>query len=182
MTASQAVGYSLFTIHPSRLVGLKDPRAPAANSYNSPMKRTLRLILLASVLSVSLIAAASPNVVGHWKGKLHLGSMPSTQNDQQKQFMAQMVKMMSKMTINLDLKRDHTYSVNVTGLPQNSGKQSDTSDHGTWTQSGNKLILKGGKHMQSRGKQSQEFSVSSDGKKITASDPAGHGTVVFTKG
>ncbi len=110
---------------------------------------------------------------------MHFSSPPGgATNPQQQQMMAQMKAAMEKMTLTLDLKKDHTYTVHMTGGPTGGGEH---SDHGTWSQSGNKVTLTGSKDVR-RGRNSQEFALSKDGKTMSFNVPNGQGNVVFTRG
>ena len=145
------------------------------------MNTTRRLLVGLAAISLCALSLAS-NPVGHWRGKIHLDAskMPkSSQMDaeQQKKFMAQMKTMMEKMVIELNLKKDHTFIVHVTGAPNQAGSQ---DQHGTWSQKGDTLTLTGSKDT-SHGKGSQNFHISHNGKILTLDSKEGPGSLTFTR-
>lgn len=92
-------------------------------------------------------AAMAQNVVGAWKGKMDLdmSAMPQGQNAEQQKAMVEMVKkMMGNMSMNLTLNANKTFSMVVTGIPQNpqsKEKMKDQTAKGKWTQVGSKITL-----------------------------------------
>jgi len=139
-----------------------------------------RLFVIATALLMAGIAAAS-NPVGHWKGKIHLDASKMPQSggntEQNKKFMAQMKSMMEKMTILLDIKKDHTFSVQVNGGPNSNSKK---EQHGTWSQKGDMLTLTDSNEKSSK-HNSQNFRLSHNGKILTLESAGVPGNVTFTR-
>jgi hypothetical protein len=136
--------------------------------------KNIRMALVAVVALLSLTAMASAqNVVGNWKGKLVIDekSMPKMEG-QQAAMMKQMMDNMKKMSFVLDLKKDKTFTVIVKGLDVKADQQPKPQT-GKWVQKGNKIELSGDGANQ-RG-QTQVFTLSKDGKKLSQTLPAGQG-------
>ena len=111
-----------------------------------------KFVLTSFALALTLSAYAA-DATGKWNGKLNMdlsgirkmiqqkaASAPSdkkAQIAQQVKMLDQTEKVMSKATISLELKKDHTLSITQTtgGKPQ--------SDKGKWTQTGNKIKMFG---------------------------------------
>lgn len=139
------------------------------------MKTAPKLLAAVAALSIASISLAQ-NVTGAWKGKMDLdmSALPKTQNAEQQKAMVEMVKkMMGNMTMNLTLNANKTFSMVVTGIPQNpqSGqKVKDQTAKGTWSMSAGKITLKvteaNGEKPKGENKP-QVLTVAKDGKSLT---------------
>lgn len=137
----------------------------------------LNIRRIAAVIAGVALATASfaASVVGTWHGHFDLSQFkaPAGMDPHQVQ---QSRDMMSKVKITLTFKGDKTYSTTFVGLPG-----SNAPHNGTWTQAGNAVTTKPSKAPQ-RGPSTLTFTLSRDGKSLTAS-PQGSGgvRVVFTR-
>ncbi len=150
------------------------------------MNKFLKVSLAVTTAAIMTAAIASTNVTGAWKGKilLDVSKMPKAQNPQQQQMMDGVLAGIKKMSINLSLNANKTFTMSASGLPQNAPNK---KAEGTWTQSGNALTLKITKEDGKAPTMKQEpqvITVSADGKTLTMvpknAGPMG-GKIVFTR-
>jgi hypothetical protein len=94
--------------------------------------------------------------------------------------------MMKKMSFNLTMKADKTYTISVEGLPQ-AQSSSNSKDSGNWSQSGKTITLKSTKKENKgpNGDKPQTLTLSADGKTLSMAIPTGPGgpggAIVFKK-
>lgn len=122
------------------------------------MKNFCRLATILCVCALSL-AAFAQNVTGKWKGKIDLSAIKATTDTEKKQ-LAMMKQMLEKTYLNLDLKANKSYSVEIGGFPGQKPK----TESGTWSQSGRTITVKG--------KKTESMTVSADGKTLTMIPPS----------
>jgi hypothetical protein len=133
-------------------------------------------VWMAAVCSVALISAAfAGSPVGKWKGKISasIPKLPESATAEQKKQVADGMAMIAKMVIEMDVKADKTYTVNITGGPQSQPPQK-----GNWSQKGNVVIFTSQKNQSG-----QKMNLSNDGKTMKASMGSGAqgASVTFTR-
>ena len=95
---------------------------------------------------------------------------------QQKAMVEQQLGTVRNIVLLLDLKSNKTYTLKVTGAPQQP--KGDQGDNGSWTQSGNTITFKSAKN---KTEKAQTIKVAPNGKSMTLIAPGGQGKVVFTR-
>src|SRR5262249_35570637 len=83
-----------------------------------------------AVLTLATVAAFAQSPVGSWKGKISVdtSAMPKPQNAQQADMIKKAMDAVSKITLQLNLKGDKTYTISV---PPMMGQPAHTSE-GKW--------------------------------------------------
>lgn len=154
--------------------------------YTPAMKNSLRTFLVLTLAATCALAFAQ-NVTGAWKGKIKMdmSKMPAPKDEQGKKMMAQVKDMMAKITINLTLNANKTYTIKATGIP---GKEASQTSEGTWSQSGKSITVtptkENGKKATGENAKKQTLTISADGKTISMMVPgAGQmgGSIIFTR-
>jgi hypothetical protein len=131
------------------------------------MKNFSRLALVGAALFVTC-AAMAQSAVGTWSGKLDLSAVKA-KTDQEKQQIEMAKTMLANMVITVVLKKDKTCTMSMSGVP--NGPDGPKEQKGTWTQSGKSVTVK-----QNSGKgKPMVFTMSADGKSMTAVPPADEG-------
>jgi hypothetical protein len=131
---------------------------------------------MATSVAAVVAAGAFASPVGKWKGKVSINPKlpPNLTAEQKKQVDAQLA-MIRQMTIEMDVKRDKTYTVKTVG-----GPQANKPETGKWSANGNKV-----KFTSPRNAEGQEMVLSSDKKTMTATIPSPQGQppvkIVFTR-
>ena len=133
----------------------------------------------AAVAAVCLgsIAVAAPTPVGKWNGNIDASGikLPTPKTDAEKQQMKTGLAMLTKIKILLVFKADKTYTATMTNP---NGQTSN--NNGTWTQEGMTIKTKG------KNGNSTSMTLSADGRRMTATPPAGPGApaglkIILTK-
>lgn len=132
---------------------------------------------MATGVAAVVAAGAFASPVGKWKGKVNIAppKLPANLTAEQKQQVEAQLAMIKKMTIEMDVKRDNTYTVRTVG-----GPQAPKPETGKWSATGNKV-----KFTSPRNAQGQEMVLSGDKKTMTATIPSQQGQppvkIVFTR-
>ncbi|MBS1716056.1 MAG: hypothetical protein JST30_17145 [Armatimonadetes bacterium] len=123
---------------------------------------------LAAVLVSSFVlvlSAFAADATGSWSGKIQMdvSKLPAEAK-------AQATKALAKVKVTMVFKKDKTFTSKVTGSPDGV----DHATSGTWSQSGDKVVLKAktrdGKSAPTS--QAQTFTISADGKKMSSTTRA----------
>ena len=142
-------------------------------------------------LLVAAIAAGcskpEDKFVGHYTGKMVLSQKALAELDKAGPMASGLKEQLEKLTMDLELKADKTFSVTASGSTMGSG-----STTGTWVLTDGAVVISptsaasAGKQTAITGGQTQKFTASPDGKTLTAdmsNNPMGAeaGSLVFTK-
>jgi len=117
------------------------------------------------VSSLLITACRAADATGTWSGKIQMdmSKLPAEAK-------AQATKALAKVKVTMVFKKDKTYTSSVAGSPD--GINHTTS--GTWSQTGDKVVLKAkvrdGKSAPTS--DAQTFSISADGKKMSSTTRA----------
>lgn len=123
------------------------------------MKILPRLALILTVCAIA-VSALAQNPVGKWKGTVDMsGVRPKTQ--QEKEVIAQLKTVFGKAVLTLELKSNKAFSSTFSG----AGNMKPKTETGTWSQNGRTITMKGAK-------QSENMTISADGKSMTILPPA----------
>jgi hypothetical protein len=123
------------------------------------MKNICRLAVVLTLCSFAF-AAFAQNAAGKWKGKIDTSAMKAT-NENERKGLAMMKKMFEKAYINLELKSNKTYSVEMGGM----GTPKPTSETGKWSQTGRTVSV-------TSTKKTEKMTISADGKTMIMLPPA----------
>jgi hypothetical protein len=121
-------------------------------------------------------AAAGSNIYGAWKGKIriNLAAIPASASPQVKESVRQQAAMVQKTTISLNLSKDKTFSMKVSGSPVPS---QNATTKGTWTLRGNQLTIFPTK----TSSRPNPFTIAKDGKSFSVEIRSGLATMKFTR-
>ena len=99
------------------------------------INRTVFTFAATAVLATVALAAPSP--VGIWKGHIKL-NMPANATPQQA---AASTSMIAKIAITMILRKDHTWSSTISGMPA-AANRAPKQQSGTWSTAGNIVSLR----------------------------------------
>lgn len=136
----------------------------------------MRILAAILVLCAAATYALAPTPVGKWSGAMvfDMSKLPKVKDPQQKAMMDQQLAVIKKMKLLMVIKADKTFTSTASGVP---GQTATMNGAGTWSQKGQIVTLVStkvnGKAVSQTGKQAQAFTLSSDGKKLSANLPQG---------
>ncbi len=137
----------------------------------------LKLALAVATLScVSVSAFGATQVLGAWKGKIHvdIAKLPRANDPKMKPILLQQIAVVAKAAFDLKISKDGTFKMTVSGAPPPAKNETQT---GTWSLKGDQLTL-----MSLHRKQSAHpFTIAKDGKSFSVDLPGGMAKLVFTR-
>jgi len=139
------------------------------------MKHSFRLALILG-FALSLVAAAlASSPVGTWTGRIVVDTSKMTppKDPQTQSAIRQQIQMAQKIMITITFKADKTFTAKSTGAPRPPKTQT-----GTWSQSGNTVILTPTQASPSGKPLSQSFTMSKNGKTLTSTLPGAQMNIV----